>query len=1173
MKILANLNVAGTLDIDTLNNAAADTDKFLVADANGIVKFRTGAEVASDIGASVGYVSTVKHEVKLGEDIAKGQAVYVTSSDGTNMIVSKASNGSDATSSKTFGLLETGGAANAKVFVITEGLLAGLDTSTAAAGDPVWLGTAGNLLFGLASKPVAPAHMVFIGIVTRSNINNGEIFVKVQNGFELEELHNVLITGTPVDKAVIQYDTATGLWKNSTQSGIIGSGAAGQVAYFTGATTQAGSNNLFWDSANNRLGIGTNAPAFPLHVVGGTYLNGTLSVGTTTSNTGYITNFATIPVLALQNSTSGSGATDGFQLSLSGSLAYIWQYENAAMLFGTNGSERARIFATGNFGIGTGASDSGQRLQVIGTGYFSDSVGIGNSGSVASSLRISKALATGNTIGIYMDSQIQSTLSNVSYFQSEASTSASAITITHLRHYFATAPSFGAGSTVTNQYGFAVQGSTLINATNNYGFWGDIAAGTNRWNLYMGGTANNYMAGSLGIGTTGLTGVNLFVSKNLTGAVGTYSIIGAGTIQSDVTTQAYYFLSQASTQNATFTLPDLAHFVADQGTFGASSTVTRQYGVRVRANLIGATNNYAFYGEIPSGTGRWNLYMNGSALNYLNGSLLIGSTTDSGEKLQVTGTMKVTGTATFNNNIAITSGVPYIQLTDTTTNNVSFLEADDTGLSFSADNTNAVASSIIRFRIDNTERMRLDASGNLGLGVTPSAWWSSARVLELPNGVSLWANTGVSSMSLTANAFVNSSVSWIYKISAQATRYDQYQGQHQWYNAPSGTAGNAITFTQAMTLDASGNLGIGTTTTTNRLNVTRSGSGVVATFDSDANASITIRRTGTSAGTTTLQQADSGELYMSSTTRMYFNTNSSNNLLINNNGNVLIQTGGTFSDSGEKLQVTGTAKITDSATFTKAYSNTSDLGVIVSATIPGINLRTVSTGRTSFIQSYNSNGTSSILVGTGSNNPTTTVMTFNGNDGTVNVGSWVASTGELLQVQGTAKITGALSGLSATFTSDITTNSSLYISNSTGLAISINSSTNNPYIRFMQTGVTKFYIGERTAISGDGGTGYDFYTVAGNDMRFFAGATKALTLSTSGAATFSSSIQAGGGTTNASAVLQADSTTKGFLPPRMTAAQRTAISTPAEGLIVVQTDGVLGLYIYINSTWRTLTMV
>lgn len=60
---------------------------------------------------------------------------------------------------------------------------------------------------------------------------------------------------------------------------------------------------------------------------------------------------------------------------------------------------------------------------------------------------------------------------------------------------------------------------------------------------------------------------------------------------------------------------------------------------------------------------------------------------------------------------------------------------------------------------------------------------------------------------------------------------------------------------------------------------------------------------------------------------------------------------------------------------------------------------------------------------------------------------------------------------------------------------------------------------------------------------------------------------------NASALFQMDSTTKGFLPPRMTSAQRTAITSPAEGLIVFQTDGVIGLYIYANATWRSLTMV
>jgi hypothetical protein len=167
------------------------------------------------------YASQLKHEVKLGATITKGKAVYVSSADGTNMIVLAASNASESTSSKTLGLLETGGVLNDLVKVVTEGLLAGLDTSTATAGDPVWLGTNGDLIFGLANKPVAPAHLVFIGIVTRVQSNNGEIFVKVQNGFELNEIHDVLV-GSYGTKDVLYRDTTTNLWKNGSVASVLG---------------------------------------------------------------------------------------------------------------------------------------------------------------------------------------------------------------------------------------------------------------------------------------------------------------------------------------------------------------------------------------------------------------------------------------------------------------------------------------------------------------------------------------------------------------------------------------------------------------------------------------------------------------------------------------------------------------------------------------------------------------------------------------------------------------------------------------------------------------------------------------------------------------------------------------------------------------------------------------
>ena len=161
------------------------------------------------------YTSTLKHIVKAGLSINKGQAVYVSSADGTNMVVSKASNVSEATSSKTMGLLETTLSTNGQGYVITEGLLAGLNTNSANVGDPVWLGVDGDLIYGLANKPYAPAHLVFVGIVTRKNTNNGEIFVKVQNGFELKEIHDIdLISNTPKNNDVLTYNSTSGLWEN-----------------------------------------------------------------------------------------------------------------------------------------------------------------------------------------------------------------------------------------------------------------------------------------------------------------------------------------------------------------------------------------------------------------------------------------------------------------------------------------------------------------------------------------------------------------------------------------------------------------------------------------------------------------------------------------------------------------------------------------------------------------------------------------------------------------------------------------------------------------------------------------------------------------------------------------------------------------------------------------------
>jgi hypothetical protein len=114
------------------------------------------------------------------------------------------------------------------------------------------------------------------------------------------------------------------------------------------------------------------------------------------------------------------------------------------------------------------------------------------------------------------------------------------------------------------------------------------------------------------------------------------------------------------------------------------------------------------------------------------------------------------------------------------------------------------------FNLNNSnDALNLDTSGNLGLGVTPSAW-AGATGLQVQNAALEGRSTLPSYGTFSVNGYTDSGT-WKYISTDFASRYTQFQGQHLWFTAPSGTAGNAITFTQAMTLDASGNLGVGTT--------------------------------------------------------------------------------------------------------------------------------------------------------------------------------------------------------------------------------------------------------------------------------------------------------------------------------------------------------------------------
>ena len=116
----------------------------------------------------------------------------------------------------------------------------------------------------------------------------------------------------------------------------------------------------------------------------------------------------------------------------------------------------------------------------------------------------------------------------------------------------------------------------------------------------------------------------------------------------------------------------------------------------------------------------------------------------------------------------------------------------------------------LQFGTNNNIRATIDSSGNLGLGVTPSAWFSTYKALQIGAVTSLFNDGGTTSR-LSNNAIVNAGGNFAYISTAAASFYQQGGGQHAWYYAASGTAGATATFTQAMTLDAGGNLVVGTT--------------------------------------------------------------------------------------------------------------------------------------------------------------------------------------------------------------------------------------------------------------------------------------------------------------------------------------------------------------------------
>jgi hypothetical protein len=275
--------------------------------SNGVVDLGT---ISSDTATVVkAYVTNAE-----AVTITKGQVVYIFGASGDRASVKLAKNTSDTFSSKTLGIVRANIAAGQAGWITTQGQVSGINLGAYTAGDILWLDSVPGGFTKV--KPVAPLHGVFVGVVERANVGNGLIYVKPQNGVELDEIHDCKITN-PTNNQVLSYTASTGLWENKNIENILqfdtiplaafgaGSGAASDTAAFTtsavyGSFYNAGNDTLiitqmragvlgtspsittevYWNDSLNVIGGGST-----LLVTGGTSVTGTIGSTNVTSFT------------------------------------------------------------------------------------------------------------------------------------------------------------------------------------------------------------------------------------------------------------------------------------------------------------------------------------------------------------------------------------------------------------------------------------------------------------------------------------------------------------------------------------------------------------------------------------------------------------------------------------------------------------------------------------------------------------------------------------------------------------------------------------------------------------------------------------------------------------------------------------------------------------------------
>lgn len=280
-----------------------------------------GGNVTLQIGQeSVRYVHN-----NTGATLNDGQVVYITGSTGELPSVGLASASSEATSSVTYGVVTEPIAHGSNGFITTYGLVHGLNTNAFIEGSAIWLSdTAGAFR---QYPPAKPSHQVLIGYVVKKAGGNGSIDVKIQNGYELDELHNVSITSAANNEGLF-YESISGLWKNKSISTVLGYTPANNALVVKYTDTASMLSSYYNKTAtDSKLALKANDNAV-VHLTGNEVIDGIkwfngetihyspVTLKSTTLNYGTNVLFHSAPFSNYSGATTMVGVTNGIKFGL-----------------------------------------------------------------------------------------------------------------------------------------------------------------------------------------------------------------------------------------------------------------------------------------------------------------------------------------------------------------------------------------------------------------------------------------------------------------------------------------------------------------------------------------------------------------------------------------------------------------------------------------------------------------------------------------------------------------------------------------------------------------------------------------------------------------------------------------------------------------------------------------